>query len=92
MSATTTTGATLASFGCTLYLILVSCFSVLGAFLGGGGRLLDCLRSRSRLGYEFHSGCIFYYDFFICLSEVNYGYFFSSCHFPFNSLLGQGSA
>jgi len=59
MSATTTTGTTLASFGCTLYLILLLCFSVLGAFLRGGGRWLDCLRGRSRLGYEFHSGCMF---------------------------------
>jgi len=90
MSATTTAGATLASFGCTLCLILLSCFSVLGAFLGGGGQSPDCLRGRSRLGYEFHSGCIFYY-FLICLSEVNYGGFFS-CPFPFDRLLEQGSA
>jgi len=65
MSATTTTGATLASFGYTLYLILVSCFSVLGAFLGGGGQLLNCLRSRSRLGCEFYSGCIVFWLFFL---------------------------
>jgi len=42
MSTTITTGVTLASYGRTLCLILVSYFSAPGAFLVGGGRLSEC--------------------------------------------------